>query len=101
MPAIYQQFPLVKPGMHLSASAWINTSASKGRAYMYIAYFDKTGTYINSAYTPDAVNGQTWTQISLTTVAPTTAAYAQLGFAAYSNPGIVSFDDASVTGSLS
>ena len=97
VPAIYQQFPLVKPGMHLSASAWINTSASTGRAYMYIAYFDKTGTYINSAYTPDAVNGQTWTQISLTAVAPTTAAYAQLGFAAYSNPGTVSFDDATLT----
>jgi len=99
-PAYYTSAPApnIVPGGRYTLEAWSKAANATGRTRLAIAWFTSSGSYISQQESSDYPKGTTaWTQRSVTSVAPSNAAYAQLHLKSSSNTGTVWFDDMSLT----
>lgn len=85
----------VTPGREYNASAKIKTG-STGSGEIYIRFFDQKGAYI-TGYNKSLSGATSWSDISITAIAPETAASAAILFySGKANIGTFYFDDASL-----
>jgi len=87
---------LVQPSARFSASVYASGDASTGTNVIQIAWFNAAGQYIsNSSSAPLPAGSTSWRELSVTSVAPLHASFAQIYLASADNTGTVAFSNVS------
>jgi hypothetical protein len=84
------------PGAKYTVTVWLKTSSVRDRAGLAVDYWNSSGVYTGDTFESSQLQGTNgWTQLTLTTTAPATAANLRVEFR-LSGPGTVWADDVSV-----